>query len=70
MVKKLISKADIRAEMDAEINRFKQDGGEVTEVPLGLSGRDKLDNSPPSSTRTIPGTHAQTHTRARSHCRD
>ena len=47
MVKKLITKADIRAEMEAEINRFKQDGGEVTEVPRGLSGRDKLDNSPP-----------------------
>lgn len=47
MVKKLISKADIRAEMEAEINRFQSEGGEVTEVPLGLSGRDKFDNSPP-----------------------
>ena len=51
MVKKLISKADIRAEMEAEINRFKKDGGEVTEVPRGLSGRDRLDNSPPP----VPG---------------
>ena len=47
MVKKLTTKADIRAEMEAEINRFKKDGGEVTEVPRGLSGRDKTDNSPP-----------------------
>lgn len=47
-VKKLPTKADIRADLERKMNQFEKRGGEVNEIPTGLSGRDALDNSPPS----------------------
>jgi len=41
-VKKLPSKAELRAALDSEIQRFLQQGGEVEAVPQGLSGKDPL----------------------------
>jgi hypothetical protein len=41
-VKKLPSKAELRAALDNEIQRFLQQGGEVEAVPQGLSGKDPL----------------------------
>jgi len=44
-VKKPPSKAEIRAQLEREMALFKQDGGAITEIPRGLSGRDALENS-------------------------
>jgi hypothetical protein len=41
-VKKLPSKAELRAALDNEIQRFLQQGGEVEAVPQGISGKDPL----------------------------
>jgi hypothetical protein len=42
-VKKPISKDDIRADLQSEIERFLQGGGEVESVPTGISGKDPMD---------------------------
>ncbi len=42
MVKKLPDKADLRADLDRETQRFLQEGGEVKSVPPGVSGKDPL----------------------------
>jgi hypothetical protein len=42
-VKKPPSKADIRAHLAREMERFEQKGGTVTKVPRGISGRDALE---------------------------
>lgn len=39
-VKKTLSKADIRALMEQEVNDFMSSGGEVKEIPRGISGQD------------------------------
>lgn len=41
-VKKLPSKAELRAALDNEIQHFLQQGGEVEAVPQGMSGKDPL----------------------------
>ena len=60
-MKKPITKQQIRSEMDKQIADFLQDGGEVTQVDPGISGRPssygplKSDNAPfqePKSSRT------------------
>lgn len=35
-----ISKADLRRELDRQINTYLREGGEVKEIPRGVSGRD------------------------------
>jgi SutA-like transcriptional regulator len=50
-LKKIISKAEIRADLELEISQFEQGGGSVTQIPRGLSGRDALDNSIPATKR-------------------
>jgi SutA RNAP-binding domain len=42
-VKKPISKADIRAQLDEEMERFLSKGGSVQEVPRGISGKNPDD---------------------------
>ena len=37
---KLITKADIRADLQQEMDQFLQQGGRVEEVPRGISGRE------------------------------
>ena len=39
-VKKILTKADIRADLEREILRFLARGGRVEKIPQGLSGRD------------------------------
>ena len=39
-MKKIITKADIRAHMEREMSRFLDKGGRVEEIPRGLSGRE------------------------------
>jgi hypothetical protein len=39
-VKKMLTKADIRADMEREMTHFLDRGGRVEKVPQGLSGRD------------------------------
>jgi SutA RNAP-binding domain len=60
-LKKVVSKADIRDELLQETQRFLNDGGRVTEIPRGISGREPGDPalflnrqlfSEPRSTRT------------------
>ncbi|MEH6589488.1 MAG: hypothetical protein V7746_04470 [Halioglobus sp.] len=50
-MKKVISKAEIRAHLEQEISKFEQGGGSVTKIPRGLSGHDALDNSIPATRR-------------------
>lgn len=40
MVKKLITKAEQRAQMEREMRHFLQQGGKVDEVPRGTSGKE------------------------------
>ncbi len=40
LLKKPVSKDDLRAELERETERFLQRGGEVERVPQGLSGQD------------------------------
>jgi SutA RNAP-binding domain len=61
-LKKLQTKAEIRAHLEQEIALFEAGGGAVTEVPLGLSGHDALASSPPHTRRlflepTVTRTH-------------
>ncbi len=42
-MKKPISKAQIRAQLEADAARFLRDGGRVEEVPRGASGKDPSD---------------------------
>lgn len=41
-VKKLPSKAELRAALENETQRFLQQGGEVESVPQGISGKDPM----------------------------
>ncbi|ROS04940.1 hypothetical protein EDC56_0457 [Sinobacterium caligoides] len=50
-MKKLPSKADIRADLDAQINAYLDGGGQVNHVQRGLSGR--IDTSKPLSANSI-----------------
>lgn len=43
MVKKPESKADIRAQLERETERFLKRGGEVDSIPRGISGKDPGD---------------------------
>jgi hypothetical protein len=51
-VKKLQTKAEIRAHLEQEMHQFEQGGGSVTEVPRGISGNDATQSSP-SHTRGL-----------------
>ncbi len=42
-VKKTASKAEIRAKLEAEVDRFLRGGGQVQNVPQGTSGKDPGD---------------------------
>ena len=42
-MKKPVSKAELRADLEREIARFLEKGGEVDRVPTGQSGKDPLD---------------------------
>ena len=42
-MKKPVSKEDIRAELEREMERYLKRGGEVKEIPRGQSGKDPLD---------------------------
>lgn len=39
-MKKIPTKADIRAELQRQIERYTQNGGEIAEIPSGISGRE------------------------------
>lgn len=43
ILKKLVSKADIRDELQDEVERFLQEGGRVQNIPQGISGKDPGD---------------------------
>ena len=47
----MLSKAEIRAHLEKEMHVFEREGGSVTVVPQGMSGKDPLDNSPPDTRR-------------------
>ncbi|MGH1485206.1 MAG: hypothetical protein ACRBCI_03230 [Cellvibrionaceae bacterium] len=44
MIQKLKTKHDIRKEMEDEINRYLNQGGEITQIQRGLSGREDNTN--------------------------
>lgn len=43
ILKKPVSKADIRDELQDEVERFLQEGGRVQNIPRGISGKDPGD---------------------------
>ena len=43
MLKKPVSKAEIRAELERETEQFLKRGGQVDQVPQGVSGKDAAD---------------------------
>ena len=43
VLKKLVSKSELRAELERETERFLEHGGEVENVPQGRSGKDPTD---------------------------
>jgi len=43
ILKKPVSKADVRAELQEEIERFLRHGGEVENIPPGVSGKEPGD---------------------------
>lgn len=50
-MKKVISKAEIRAHLEQEIHLFERDGGSITNIPTGLSGNDPMAPSSPPNRR-------------------
>lgn len=64
MVKKLPTKEELRAQLEREVSSYLLDGGEVDEVPNGISGKDpskppvylsgRLFNEPPASRTYVP----------------
>jgi len=42
-VKKPVTKAELRAELERETERFLQEGGHVNRIPSGISGKDPGD---------------------------
>ncbi|MEM0955072.1 MAG: hypothetical protein AAGI24_13100 [Pseudomonadota bacterium] len=64
MVKKLPTKAELRAELEQETRRYLDKGGAVQEIPRGTSGSDagnpinfrssSLFNDPPSTRTLVP----------------
>jgi hypothetical protein len=46
-VKKLQSKAEIRAHLEQEMDLFERTGGRITKIPRGISGHNKTDISAP-----------------------
>ena len=51
-VKKLVSKADLRADLEEAMERYLNKGGEVEAVPQGISGTDPL-SAPAYMTRRL-----------------
>lgn len=79
-LKKQVSKAELRAELQGEVDRFLRDGGQVQEIPRGVSGREPGDGPllpnrrlfiEPREPRTqIPEVIAAIEARRQSHKRD
>ncbi|HSB95298.1 MAG TPA: hypothetical protein VLC91_02550 [Spongiibacteraceae bacterium] len=44
-----VSKADLRRELDRQIDTYLRDGGAVHEIPRGISGRDPADGPLPAA---------------------
>lgn len=44
-----VNKADLRRELDRQIEAYLRHGGKVQEIPRGISGRDPADGMPPES---------------------
>jgi len=51
-MKKPVSKDDLRAELEAAMDRFLDDGGSIEQVPQGVSGREG-DMAPKLGTRDL-----------------
>lgn len=51
ILKKLVSKAEIRAHLEQEMNLFERDGGSVEKIPRGISGKGPQDTPPPNTRR-------------------
>ncbi len=47
-MKPLTTKADMRRELDDQIEAFLREGGQVNEIPRGLSGRDSSNGPLPN----------------------
>lgn len=49
MLKPPVSKAELRDELESQVDAFLRNGGQVSEIPRGVSGRDTADGPLPSS---------------------
>jgi hypothetical protein len=44
-----ISKAELRRELDRQLDAYLREGGQVHEIPRGISGRDSIDGPLPNA---------------------
>lgn len=54
-----ISKAELRRELDLQVDAYLREGGQVHEVPRGVSGRDPIDGPLPNAPFSGSGERAQ-----------
>jgi hypothetical protein len=47
-VKPIVTKADLRRQLEHQMEAYLREGGEVLEIPRGLSGRDSLNGPLPT----------------------
>jgi hypothetical protein len=47
-LKPIVKKADLRRQLDDQMQAFLREGGQVDEIPRGLSGRDSLNGPLPT----------------------
>lgn len=49
MLKPLVTKADLRRELDSQVESYLREGGRVQEIPRGLSGRNPSEGMLPEA---------------------
>ncbi len=50
-----VSKAELRRELDRQLDAFLREGGQVHEIPRGISGRNPVDGPLPNAPFVGPG---------------
>ncbi len=59
MLKPPVTKAELRRELDHQVDTYLRDGGEVHEIPRGVSGRNPVDGPLPNAPFVGSGERAQ-----------
>ena len=54
-----VTKAELRRELDRQLDAYLREGGQVHEIPRGISGRNPVDGPLPNAPFVGPGQHTQ-----------